>query len=109
MIKAKILKAEGLVKNHITYMKHILSLIMHFHTGNVYCGAVPNVHLSIFLIKKQIISIQKQQPQLGFTFITSLGVVLIMVEFNLKTRKYVTCVYNNLRQITLQKYTPGNI
>ena len=28
---------------------------------------------------------KKQQPQLGFTFITSLDVVLLMVEFHLKT------------------------
>ena len=60
---------------------HILSLIMHFHTGDVYWGAVTNVHVSIFLTKKQIISIQKQQPELGFTFITSLDFVLLMVEF----------------------------
>ena len=56
--------------------------ILHFHTGNVYCGAVPNFHVSILLTKKQIISVQKQHPQLGFTFITSLGVVLIMVQFH---------------------------
>ena len=46
---------------------------------------------------------KKQHPQLGFTFITSLEVVLLMVEFNLKTRKYVTCVNKNLYQIHLQK------
>ena len=39
-----------------------------------------NVHVSILLTKKQIISIQTQHPQYGFTFITSLHVVLIMVE-----------------------------
>ena len=33
---------------------HILSLIMHFHTGNVYFGAVLNFHVSILLTKKQI-------------------------------------------------------
>ena len=95
-IKAKMLKAEGLVKNHTTYMKyiqiqschryvlfmpkhliwhklqcaHILSLIIHFHTGNVYYGAVPTVYVSIFLTKKQIIRIQTQHPQYGFKFIT---------------------------------------
>ena len=61
---------------------HILSLIMHFHTGNVYFYAVMTVHVPIFLTKKQMVSIQKQQPQLGFTFITSLRVVLIMLEFH---------------------------
>ena len=107
-IKSKMLKAEGLVKNHTIYMKHIktqwwhmgvilmpnrlirkrkqcahiLSLIMHFHTVNVYYGAVPNLDVSIFLTKKQIISIHKQHPQYGFKFITSLDVVLLMVEFH---------------------------
>ena len=49
---------------------------------------------------------KKQHPQLGFTFITSLDVVLLMVEFHLKTKKYVTCVDKNLYRIHLQKYTP---
>ena len=101
------LKIEGLVKNNITYMKHIkiqschmdvifipknlicqrlqcehiISLIMHFHTGNVYCGSVQNVHVSILMTKKYITRIQTQHPQLGFTFITSLHVALLMVEF----------------------------
>ena len=107
-IKTKILKTEGLVKNHITYIKHvkiqcchmdvifrpkimiwnnlqcvhILSLIMHCHTGNLYCDGVLTVHVSIFLTKKQIIIIQIQHPKLGFTFITSLHVLLLMVEFH---------------------------
>ena len=58
---------------------HILSLIIHCHTENLYCGAVLNVHVSIFLIKKHIINIQAQHPQYGFTFITSLRDVLLMV------------------------------
>ena len=70
---------------------HILSLIMHFHTGNVYCGTVPNFHASIFLTKKQIISIHKQHPQYGFTSITSLDFVLLMVEFHWKTKKCYMC------------------
>ena len=52
-----------------------------FHTGNVYCGAVLNVQKSIFPTKKKIKNSKKQHPQLGFTFITSLDVSLIMVEF----------------------------
>ena len=56
--------------------------LMHFHTGNAHFGAVPNVHVSIFLTKKHIISIHKQHPQYGFMFITSLDVVLLMVEFH---------------------------
>ena len=61
---------------------HILSLIMHFHTGNVYYDAVPTVRVLFFLTKKQRKNMNKQHPQLGFTFITSLDVVLIMVEFH---------------------------
>ena len=87
-IKAKMFKGERLVKNHITFMKHIniqwchmgvifmpkrlickrlqcahiLSLIMHFHTGNVYWVDVPTVHISIFLAKKQIKNMKKQHP-----------------------------------------------
>ena len=79
MIKAKMLKSEGLVRKHITYIQHIkiqwchmgfifmpkhqirqilkcehiLSLIMHFHTGNVFYSYVLNVLVSIFLTKKQ--------------------------------------------------------
>ena len=53
-------------------------------------------------------NMKKQNPQLGFTFITSLYAVLIIVEFHLKTRKYVAGVNNNLHQINRQKYTPEN-
>ena len=59
---------------------HIHSLIIHFQTGNVDCGAVPTFHVSIFLTNKHIIIIQKQHPQYGFTFITSLDVLMFMVE-----------------------------
>ena len=84
-IKAKMLKTEGLTKNKIVYMKHIkihwfhmdvifmpkhliwkrlqcahiLILIMHFHTGNMYYGAMPNFHVSILLTKKHIKSMKK--------------------------------------------------
>ena len=104
-IQSKILKAKALVKNHIKYMKHtkiqwchmgvifipkhliwqsiqcahILILIMHFHNRNVYCGAVPNVHVLIFLTKRQIKNTNKQHRSLGFTFITPLDVILLMV------------------------------
>ena len=61
---------------------HILSLIMHFHTGNVYCGVVLNFHKSIFLTKKKIKNMRKQHPKLGFTFIASLDFVMPMVEFH---------------------------
>ena len=39
---------------------HILSLSMHFHTGNVFCGAVLTVLVSILLTKKQLKNITKQ-------------------------------------------------
>ena len=131
-IKAKMFKAEGLVKKHITFMKHIKiqwchmgviflpnnmiwqrqkcahihSLIVHFHTGNVYWGAVPTVHVAIFLTKKNIKNMKKHHPELGFTFITSLDGVLLMVEIHWKTKTYVTRVNKNLHQMNLQKYTP---
>ena len=67
------------------------------------CAGCPHINLPD---QEQIKNMKKQHPQLGFTFITSLHVVLIMVEFHLKTIKYFTCVNNNLHQITLQKYAP---
>ena len=60
---------------------------MHFHTGNVYYGAVPTVHLLIFLNKKQIQSMKKQHPQLGFTFITSLDICTAHGRITLKDNK----------------------
>ena len=61
---------------------HILSLIIHSHTGNMYCGVVLTVHVPIFLTNKKTKNMKKQHPQLGFTFITSLDVVLPMAELN---------------------------
>ena len=107
-IKAKMLKAEGLVREHIKYIPHIkirrchmegifmpqhqiwqmlqcahiLNLSIHFHTGNTYCDAVMTVHVSILLTKKYQINMTKLHPQLDFTFITSLDVVLLMVDFH---------------------------
>ena len=97
-------------KNMIWQMRQctlILIMIMYFHTGNVYYGAMMTVHLLIFPTKKQIKNMKKQHPQLCFTFIISLDVVLLMVEFHCKTKKNVTCVNKNLHQINLQKYTPA--
>ena len=89
---------------------NILSLRMYFHTGNVYCGDVLTFLVSIFLTKKQLKNMTKLHPLVGFTFITSLDVVLLMVEFHWNTRKYVTCVNKNLYQINLQKiYTRKEI
>ena len=94
-IKAKMLKIEGLEKKKIAYMKHkkiqwchmgvifmpnhliwqrqkcvhIHRHIMHQHTGNVHCNVLPNVHVLIFLTKKQVISIPKKPLQFVFIFI----------------------------------------
>ena len=84
--------------------EHILSLIMHFHTRNVYCSVVLHIHISIFLTKTKMKNKKKQHPQLGFTFIKSLDVVLLMVEFHWKIRKYVTHVNKNLHQTNLKIY-----
>ena len=59
-----------------------LIMIMQSHTGNVCCGVVRTVHVLIFLTRKKIKNTKKQHLQLGFTFITSLDVVLLMVEFH---------------------------
>ena len=56
----------------------------------------------ILLTKKLIISIQTQHPQYGFKFIISLRVVLIMVEFYLRTGKYVASVNTNLQQTNIK-------
>ena len=99
-----------LITNNLIWQRlkcvYILSLIMQYHTINVHCNTVLTIHVSIFLTKKQIINIQTQHPQYGFTFITYLRILLLMVEFHRKTRKYVACVNKNLRQTNLQKYTP---
>ena len=107
-IKAKILKIEGLVKNKIAYMTHIKiqsfqmgvifipkhlilkggkslhihSHIMHYHTGNLYCNFVLNVHVVIFLTKKQMINILTLVLQFYFTFIVLFGVVQHMEGFH---------------------------
>ena len=62
--------------------ENILSLSMHCHTGNMYRGDVLTVLVPILLTKKQLKNMTKQHPQLGFTFTTSLDVVLLMVEFH---------------------------
>ena len=131
-IKSKMIKAEVLMKKRITYTKHIkiqhfhmdfifmlphliwkgiqcvhiLSLIMHFDTENVYCGVVLTVHVSIFLKNKQIKNMKKQYLQLGFTFITSLHVVLLMVEFHWKTKNiYYMCKQESSPDKSTKIYT----
>ena len=61
---------------------HILNLSMHCHTVNMYYVDVMTVLVSIFLTKKQLKKMTKLHPQLGFTFTTSLDVVLLMVELH---------------------------
>ena len=50
---------------------HILILIMQFPTGNVYCGTVPNVHVSIFLTKKK--KLEATTPSIRFHFYQIIG------------------------------------
>ena len=45
---------------------HILSLGMHYHTVNVYCGAVLTVLVSIFLTKKQLKKNDETTPSIRF-------------------------------------------
>ena len=52
---------------------HILSLIMLFHTGNVYCGAVLTVLVSIFLTKKQIKKHEETIPSIRFHIYLIIG------------------------------------
>ena len=95
-----------LMPNHIIWQRqqwvHILSLIMQCHTVNIYCDDVLTVHVSIFLTKKQIISIQTQHPQYGLTFITLLCIVLILIEFHWTTIKCVASVNKNHQQTNIQ-------
>ena len=52
---------------------HILSLIMHFQTGNVYCGDVLTFFLSIFLTKKQLKKHDKTTPSIRFHIYRIIG------------------------------------
>ena len=79
-IYAKFMPKHLIWKMQQCALIHIL--IMHFHIRNVYCNAVPTVLVLIFLTNKKNKKMKKQHPQLGFTFITSLDVVLLMVEFH---------------------------
>ena len=53
-------------ESHIIFLMCIWHLIIHFHTGNVYCGAVPTVFVSIFLTNQQPKNMKKKHPQLCF-------------------------------------------
>ena len=53
-------------ESQIIVLMCIWHMIMHFHTGNVYCGAVPTVFVSILLTNKQPKNIKKKHPQLCF-------------------------------------------
>ena len=75
---------------------HILSLIIHSHTGNVYCGVVMNVHISIFLTKKQKKKHEKKTPSIRFHIYHIIGRCTTLGRIPLKDKKYVTCVNKNL-------------
>ena len=69
------------------------------------CNDCPCINIPDQEISKKM---TKLHPQLGFTFITSLDVVLFMVDFHWKTSTFVLCVNKNLLKINLQRYTPEN-
>ena len=48
---------------------------------------------------------KKQQPKLGFTFITSLDIVLIIVEFHWKTKKCYMCKQESSLDNSTKIYT----
>ena len=111
-IKAKILKAERLVRKHITYIQHIkiqwchmgvifipkhliwqmrqcaliLILIMHFHNGNMYCGVVMTVHVSILLTKKKI-KHEEITPSIRFHIYHIIGRCTVHGRISLKENK----------------------
>ena len=98
--------------NHLIWKRlqcvHIFSMIMHFHTGNVYLDAVLTVHVSIFLTKKQIKNLEETTPSIRFHIYHIIGSCTDNGIIPLKEKKYVTRVNKNLHQINLQKYTPEN-
>ena len=61
------------MKKHLIWKKrkcvHIHSQTIDYHTGKVHYNFVPNVHVLIFLNKKEIINIPTQVLQINFTFI----------------------------------------
>ena len=125
------IKTEDLVKNQISYMKHIKiqscvmgvilmpkhitwqrqqcvltnSLIMRYHTGNVYWDVLPNVLVLIFLTRKQMISIPTPVLHFVFTFMIWLHVLQNMAGFRYLTRKVVASVNRIMLQDNQQKYT----
>ena len=89
---------------------HILSLITHCHTLNLHCDAVLAIHVSIFLTKKHIISLQKKHPQYGFTFVqeayvegTSSGVVDLRRHMDISGSEYGTETYTHSKPTQTQE------
>ena len=123
-ISEKILKTEVLGKNKIAYMKLIKiqscymgiiftpkhmtwqrqscvlthSLIMRYHTGNVYWDVVTNVPVLILFASKQMISIPTLVFQFVFIFIIWFHVVQNMAGLRYPTRKFVESVNRILLQ-----------
>ena len=67
----------------------------------MYCGAVPDVHVSIFLTKKQIKN-EETTPSIWFKIYQIIGRCTANGRIPLKYKKYVTCVNDNRHQINLQ-------
>ena len=85
---------------------HILSMIMHLHTGNMYFGVVLTFHVSISLTKKQIKQYEETTPSIRFHVYHIIARCTAHGRILLKDKKYFTCVNKNLHQTNLEKYTP---
>ena len=71
-------KASDMANTTMCDYPHSDHALLHWKYVLRCCDECP---YTIFLTKKQIKNMKKQQPQLGFTFTTSLDVAVIMVEF----------------------------
>ena len=79
---------------------------MHFHTGNVYYGAVPTFHVLIFLTKKKIKNTKKQHPQLGIHIYHIIGRCTNHVRIPSKDKKICyMCKQQYLPDISTKIYT----
>ena len=87
----------------------ILILIIHLHTGNVYCGAVPNILVLIFLTKKKIKN-EETAPSIKFHIYHIIGRCTIHGRIPLKDMKicYI-CEQESLTDLSTKIYTRKEI
>ena len=82
---------------------HILSMIMHFHTGKYVlrcCADCPCINITDQETDNQY---SETTPSIRFHIYHIIGSCTAHGTIKLKDKKYVTCVNKNLHQITLQK------